>query len=254
MLELRHVTKVYSAIPAVSDVSFTAPAGEVTGYLGANGSGKSTTLKMIAGLTEPSEGLILFRGEPIGRNRIKYRQCFGYVPEEPQLYPHLTGEEYIRMVGELRGIPEQQLEARLNGFLRLFSLEDDRHVAISSYSKGMRQKILLSSALLHNPDLILLDEPFSGLDVNSAMILKDLIRQLAARGKVVLFSSHELETVERVCSRVIILHKGHLIANDSIEELRTLMSLPSLEKIFAQLAIEQDPGEATREIVDLMEA
>jgi ABC-2 type transport system ATP-binding protein len=253
MLQLRNVSKVYSAIPAVSGVSFLAPAGEVTGYLGPNGSGKSTTLKMIAGLIEPSEGEILFRGEAIHGNRIKYRQSFGYVPEEPQLYPHLTGQEYLRMVGELRGIPERQLDARLNGFLRLFSLEDDRNVAISSYSKGMRQKTLLASALLHNPDLILLDEPFSGLDVNSALILKDLIRQLAARGKVILFSSHELETVERVCSRVIILHKGRVVANDSIEKLRTLMSLPSLEKIFSQLAIEQDPGEVTREIVELME-
>jgi len=253
MLELRHVTKLYSAIPAVADVSFIAPAGKVTGYLGPNGSGKSTTLKMIAGLIELSEGEILFRGEPSTRNRIKYRQSFGYVPEEPQLYLHLTGEEYIRMVGELRGLPEKQLDARIDGFLRLFSLHDDRHVAISSYSKGMRQKILIASALLHNPDLILLDEPFSGLDVNSAMVVKNLIRELAARGKVVLFSSHELETVEQVCSRVIILHKGRLVANDSIENLRGLMSLPTLEKIFSQLAIEQDPAAITQEIVELME-
>lgn len=253
MLELRHVTKTYSAIPAVADVSFIAPPGEVTGYLGPNGSGKSTTLKMIAGLIEPSEGEILFRGESISRNRIKYRQSFGYVPEEPQLYPHLTGEEYIRMVGELRGLPEPRLASRIDGFLRLFSLEDDRHVAISSYSKGMRQKVLLASALLHNPDLILLDEPFSGLDVNSAMILKNLIGELAGRGKVVLFSSHELETVERVCSSVVILHKGRVVANDSIEKLRGLMSLPTLEEILSQLAIEQDPAIVTREIVELME-
>ena len=252
MLELRHVTKTYASIPAVADVSFIAPPGEVTGYLGPNGSGKSTTLKMIAGLIGPTEGQILFRGQPISRNLVKYRQSFGYVPEEPHLYPHLTGEEYIRMVGELRGLPEQHLAPRIDGFLRLFSLYDDRHVAISSYSKGMRQKVLLASALLHNPEMILLDEPFSGLDVNSAMILKDLIRELAARGKVVLFSSHELDTVERVCSRVVILHKGRVVANDSIEKLRSLMSLPTLEKIFSQLAIEQDPSTVTREIVALM--
>jgi ABC-2 type transport system ATP-binding protein len=253
MLELQNVTKLYSAIPAVSHVSFSAPAGEVTGYLGPNGSGKSTTLKMIASLIEPTEGEILFRGEPISRNRMRYRQSFGYVPEEPQLYPHLTGEEYIRMVGELRGLPEEQLALKIDGFLRLFSLNDDRHVAISSYSKGMRQKVLLASALLHNPDLILLDEPFSGLDVNSAMILKNLICELATRGKVVLFSSHELETVERVCSRVVILHKGNVVANDSIENLRGLMSLPTLEEIFSQLALEQDPASTTREILELME-
>ena len=254
MLELRGVTKRYSGIPAVQGVSFIARAGEVTGYLGPNGSGKSTTLKMITGLMEPSEGQILFRGEPIERDRIAYRQRLGYVPEEPQLYPHLTGAEYLEMVGQLRGLPDAPLAGKINGFLRLLSLYGDRYVPISSYSKGMRQKVLLAAALLHNPDLILLDEPFSGLDVNSALVLRGLIGELAARGKVVLFSSHELETVERVSSRVVILHKGRVVANDSIQQLRSLMSLPTLEKIFAQLAVEQDTAAITREMVQLMEA
>jgi ABC-2 type transport system ATP-binding protein len=253
MLELRHVTKRYTGIPAVQDVSFIARAGEVTGYLGPNGSGKSTTLKMITGLIEPSEGQILFRGEPVQRNRIAYRQLLGYVPEEPQLYPHLTGEEYLEMVGQLRGMPEGLLGEKIAGFLRLLSLYDNRYVPISSYSKGMRQKVLLAAALLHNPELVLLDEPFSGLDVNSALVLRDLIGQLAARGKVVLFSSHELETVERVCSHVVILHKGRVVANDSIEQLRSLMSLPTLEGIFSQLAVEQDTAAITQELVELME-
>jgi ABC-2 type transport system ATP-binding protein len=254
VLELRHVTKRYTGIAAVKDVSFVARAGEVTGYLGPNGSGKSTTLKMITGLIEPTEGEILFHGEPVDRNRIAYRQRLGYVPEEPQLYPHLTGAEYLEMVGELRGMPERELASKIDGFLRLLSLYDDRHVAISSYSKGMRQKVLLAAALLHNPDLILLDEPFSGLDVNSALVLRELIRELAARGKVVLFSSHELETVERVCSHIVILHKGRVVANDSIEQLRALMSLPTLEGIFSQLAVEQDTAAITHGIVDVMES
>jgi len=253
MLELRGLTKRYSGIPAVQDVSFVARSGEVTGYLGPNGSGKSTTLKMITGLIEPSEGQILFRGEPIERDRIAYRQRLGYVPEEPQLYPHLTGAEYLEMVGQLRGIPDGPLAEKIDGFLRLLLLHGDRYVPISSYSKGMRQKVLLAAALLHNPDLILLDEPFSGLDVNSALVLRGLIGQLAARGKVVLFSSHELETVERVCSRVVILHKGRVVANDSIQQLRALMSLPTLEEIFAQLAIEQDTAAITEQMVQLME-
>src|SRR5689334_1118326 len=254
MLELRRVSKLYSGIPAVKDVSFIARAGEVTGYLGPNGSGKSTTLKMITGLIEPSEGQILFRGEPVQRNRIAYRQLLGYVPEEPQLYPHLTGEEYLEMVGQLRGMPERLLADKIGRFLRLLSLYDNRYVPISSYSKGMRQKVLLAASLLHNPELVLLDEPFSGLDVNSALVLRDLIAQLAARGKVVLFSSHELETVERVCARVVILHKGRVVANDSIEQLRALMSLPTLEDIFSQLAIEQDTAAITRQMVQLMES
>jgi len=254
MLELRNVTKRYTGLAAVQDVSFIARAGEVTGYLGPNGSGKSTTLKMITGLIEPSEGQILFDGERIHHDRMHYRQRLGYVPEEPHLYPHLTGAEYLEMVGQLRGIPHARLASKIEGFLRQLSLYGDRHVPISSYSKGMRQKVLLAAALLHNPDLVLLDEPFSGLDVNSALVLRELIAQLAARGKVVLFSSHELETVERVCSRVVILHKGRVVANDSIAQLRAMMSLPTLEGIFSQLAIEQDTGAITRNLVDLMEA
>jgi ABC-2 type transport system ATP-binding protein len=253
MLELRAVTKRYTGIPAVENVSFVARAGEVTGYLGPNGSGKSTTMKMITGLIEPSDGEILFRGRPVDGDPMAYRQILGYVPEEPHLYPHLTGAEYLEMVGQLRGLPRRQLTEKIDGFLRLLSLHQDRYVAISSYSKGMRQKVLLIAALLHNPELVLLDEPFAGLDVNSALVLRSLIRELAARGKVVLFSSHDLETVERVCSRVVILHKGRVVANDSIEQLRALMSLPTLEEIFSQLAIEQDTPAITRQMVQLME-
>src|SRR5215469_15019524 len=152
MLEVRHVTKLYSGIPAVSEVSFLAPAGEITGYLGPNGSGKSTTLKMITALIEPSDGEILWRGEPIERDIIAHKQRLGYVPEEPHLYPHLTGAEYLVMTGQLRGLPEKLLAEKILGMLRLLSLHEDRHVAIGSYSKGMRQKVLLAAALLHNPE------------------------------------------------------------------------------------------------------
>jgi ABC-2 type transport system ATP-binding protein len=254
MLELRNVTKRYSAATAVKDVSFVANRGEVTGYLGPNGSGKSTTLKMITGLLDPTEGEILFDGQRIQLDPIAYRQRLGYVPEEPQLYPHLTGAEYLEMIGQLRGLPERVLREKVDGFLSLLGLAGDRYVPISSYSKGMRQKVLLAAGLLHNPDLILLDEPFSGLDVNSALVLRELIKELAARGKVVLFSSHELETVERVSARVVILHKGRVVANDSIDRLRELMSLPTLEGIFAQLAVEQDTVGVTRQLLACMEA
>jgi ABC-2 type transport system ATP-binding protein len=158
------------------------------------------------------------------------------------------------MVGQLRNLPRRPAAERIDGLLRLLSLHGDRHAPISAYSKGMRQKVLLIAALLHNPDLILLDEPFSGLDVNSGLVLRSLIQELAARGKVVLFSSHELETVERVCSRIVILHRGRIVADDSIERLRTLMELPTLEKIFSQLAVEQDTAAISREIADLIRA
>ena len=148
--------------------------------------------------------------------------------------------EYLTMVAQLRGLPAKQSSERIDGMLRLLSLHDDRHASISGYSKGMRQKILLIAALMHNPELILLDEPFSGLDVGTSLVLRSLIQELAARGKVVLFSSHELDTVERVCSHVVILHRGKVVADDSIERLRSLMELPTLEAIFSQLAVEQE--------------
>ena len=255
MLELRNVTKRYPATTAVKDVSFVARRGEVTGYLGPNGSGKSTTLKMITGLIEPTEGEILFDGERIQRDPMR-------LPPAPRLRPRraaaLSAPHGRRVSRDGRPVARRAGAARsrdkIDGFLRLLSLHGDRYVPISSYSKGMRQKVLLAAALLHNPDLVLLDEPFSGLDVNSALVLRELIRELAARGKAVIFSSHELETVERVSARVIILHKGRVVANDSIEQLRTLMSLPTLEGIFAQLAVEQDTAGITRQFLECMEA
>jgi ABC-2 type transport system ATP-binding protein len=254
MLELVHVSKLYSGIQAVSDISFRALPGEVTGYLGPNGSGKSTTIKMITGLIEPSDGEILFGGEPIDRNRIAHRQRLGYVPEEPHLYPHLTGLEYLEMVSELRCLARRAALAKINELLRLLSLFPDRHLPLSSYSKGMRQKILIAAALLHNPELVILDEPFSGLDVSTALILRDLISALAQSGRIVLFSSHELETVERLCSRVVILHKGRVVANDSIQNLSAILSRPNLEGIFSELAIEQDTAAITREIVEVIQS
>jgi ABC-2 type transport system ATP-binding protein len=254
MLELRNVSKFYAGIPAVDNVSFAARAGEVTGYLGPNGSGKSTTMKMITGLIDMSSGHIFFNGEPIHDDLIAYKRRMGYVPEEPYLYNHLSAVEYLTMVVQLRDLPAKESAARIDGMLRIFGLYDDRHASISGYSKGMRQKVLITAALLHNPDLVLLDEPFSGLDVGSALILRSLIQELAARGKVVLFSSHELDTVERVCARIVILHRSKLVADDSIENLRALMELPTLEAIFSQLAVENDTDSMARDIADLIHA
>ena len=189
MLELRNVSKDFNGIKAVDNVTFRAPSGEVTGYLGPNGSGKSTTMKMVTALLEPSSGSILFHNQPIHGNPISYKQSMGYVPEEPHLYTHLTAFEYLAMIAELRNLPLKQSSDRIDGMLHLLSLHTDRHVPISAYSKGMRQKVLLIAALLHNPDLLLLDEPFSGLDVNTSLILRSLIQELAARGKTVLLTS-----------------------------------------------------------------
>ena len=254
MLELRNVSKRYSAGLAVDHVSFRARRGEVTGYLGRNGSGKSTTMKMIVGLIEPTSGEIAFDGRWIDQDVIAWKQRIGYVPEEPHLYSHLSGLEYLAMVGQLRDLPAPQTRDRIDGLLRLLTLHDYRHVSLSAYSKGMRQKVLLAAALLHNPDLLLLDEPFAGLDIGSALVLRDLIQELASRGKVVLFSSHELETVERISSHIVILHRGKVVADDSIERLRSLMAASTLEDIFAQLASDHDTAAVSRQIADLITA
>ncbi len=164
----------------------------------------------------------------------------------------MTGAEYLELAGELRDLPTATLRDKIAMLLDLFSLAGDRDTPISSYSKGMRQKILICAAILHDPDLIILDEPFSGLDVHVGLVLRSLIRSLAASGKTVLFSSHVLEGVEKVCNRVVILHKGRAVADDSIDHLRDLMALPTLEDIFAQLVDECDPDATARQIAEVI--
>lgn len=242
MLEVRNLTKRYNRIPAVDGVSFTIRPGEILGYLGPNGAGKSTTLKVLIGLIEPTHGEILFNGRDVRNDWPGFLRSVGYVPEEPHLYPQLSGLEYLQLVGRLRGLKRSVLEPRMDAMFRLFSLWEDRYTPLASYSKGMRQKVLLSAALLHNPELLILDEPFSGLDVNAALMLRALIRALADQGKMILYSSHVLEVVEKVCSSVIILRKGKVVAHDAVERLRDLMNQGSLEGVFTQLTEQEDPS------------
>lgn len=249
MLEVRHLTKFYRRIPALEDVSFTLAPFQILGYLGPNGSGKSTTVKILTGLLEPTRGEILWQGADVRGDFIAYKRRLGYVPEEPHLYAHLSGREYLILAGRLRGMPHRRLVAKADELLRIFGLAEDRFSPLSSYSKGMRQKVLLSSALLHDPDLLILDEPFSGLDVSAAMVLRSLLKALTASGKMILFSSHVLEVVEKVCSEVLILRQGQVVAYDSVDRLRELLALPSLEDVFHQLARQDDPDEAAARIL-----
>jgi ABC-2 type transport system ATP-binding protein len=242
MLEVRHLTKRYRGIPAVEDVSFTIRPGEVLGYLGPNGAGKSTTVKILIGLIEPTSGQIFLDGKDTKADWIGFLRRVGYVPEEPNLYPQLSGTEYLQLAGRLRGLERRTLIRRIDDLLHLFSLGEDRHSRLSSYSKGMRQKILLSAALLHNPSVLILDEPFSGLDINSAVVLRSLVRSLAAEGRMIFYSSHVLEVVEKACSSVIILRKGRVVASDTVARLRDLMQQQTLEGVFAQLTEQEDPA------------
>lgn len=252
MLEVRHLTKRFSRIAAVNDVSFVVRPYEVLGYLGPNGSGKTTTVNMLTGLLDPSDGEIRFDGQRLTDDLIGYKRRLGYVPEIPYLYAYLTGLEYLQLAGRLRSMPGRLMNEKINSLLELFSLHGSRHTQLSSYSKGMKQKILISAAILHNPDLLIFDEPLSGLDVTSALVFKHLIKALAAEGKCILYSSHVLEVVEKVCTHVMILHKGEVVAHDSVEGLRTLANLPSLEDIFAQLVLQEDTEQTARTIVQVM--
>lgn len=252
MIELRGIVKKFSVSPVVDDVSFVVKPGEVLGYLGPNGAGKTTTIRMLAGLLQPTRGEILFEGRPIGAGIHAFKKRLGYVPEQSEIYPHLTAYDFLTMVGRLRSLPERALKAKALDFLRIFDLDGDMHAPISAYSKGMRQKVLIAAALLHDPDVLLLDEPLSGLDVTTGLILRDLIKMLAGEGKIIIYSSHVLEVTEQVCSRIIILHRGKIVANDSVENLRSLMHLPSLNEIFSQLVVHEDTGAAAESIVRVM--
>lgn len=252
MLEVIGLTKRYNNVSAVDDVSFRIDPGEVYGYLGPNGSGKTTTVKMLIGLLEPTAGGIFLDGKDIRADLIGYRKRLGYVPEEPHLYPYLSGREYLELVGRLRSIPERLVGAKVDSLLELFSLSRQRHSPISSYSKGMKQKVLICAALLHNPDILIFDEPLSGLDVTSVLVFRDVVKALAAEGKIILYSSHVLEVVEKLCSRVMILHRGRGVANDLVERLRDLMKLPSLEQIFRELVVEEDTEKLAKNIVEVM--
>jgi ABC-2 type transport system ATP-binding protein len=252
MLEARALTKYYSAIPAVRSVSFALEPGGVLGLLGPNGSGKSTTVSILAGLLEPSGGTIHLDGEDIRNDILGYKSKVGYVPEEAVLYTYLTGPEYLSLVGQLRGMQPRSLAARIDGFLTLFNLKDDLHAPLSAYSKGMRQKVLISAALMHDPSIVILDEPNSGLDVTTTLVLRSLVQALAAEGRMVIYSSHVLESVERIATDVIILNDGRVVAHDSVSRLRDLLELPSLEHVFRQLVIETDIDGIARDLVTVM--
>ncbi len=252
MLELHDITKKFSVFAAVKNVSFRVKEGEVLGYLGPNGAGKTTTIRMLAGLLQPTSGKILFKGNDIRSDITGYKARLGYVPEQSDIYPHLGAYDYLLMVGRLRGLRERPLKLKIREFLRVFDLEKDMNSILATYSKGMRQKVQLTAALLHDPDILLLDEPMSGLDVTTSLVIRDLIRKLAAEDKTIIYSSHVLEVTEKICSKVIILHHGEIVANDSVANLRDLMKLPSLAEIFNQLVLREDTAAVAERIVEVM--
>ena len=252
MLEALHLVKRFFGISVLNDVSFVVRPGEVVGYLGPNGSGKSTTAKVLTGLLETSAGAVLFDGQDIARDPVAFRRRFGYVPEEPNLYTFQSAIEYLELVGRLRELPPALLTRKIGALLELFGLSQAASQDIGSYSKGMKQKVMIIAALLHDPDVLILDEPDSGLDVTSTLVLRRLVIALARRGKAVLYSSHVLEFVEKACDRVIVIHRGNVVANDTVDALQRLMSRGSLEEVFSQLVLRADPERTAADIADVV--
>jgi len=252
MVEARQLRKNYGSLLAVSDVSFAIAPGEILGYIGPNGAGKSTTVKMIAGLIEPTAGEVLFNGTSIHRDLVAYKHQIGYVPEEPNLYLYLTAREYLDMVGALRGMPRDLRLKKIDSLLELFSLHPQRHVPLSSYSKGMRQKVLLISGIMHNPGLIIFDEPLSGLDVTAGFIFRKLVASLADQGKAILYCSHVLEVVEKLCTHLLILRKGTVMAHGPTRVVIDALNQPTLADTFSQLVPEVDATAIAADIVDVL--
>jgi ABC-2 type transport system ATP-binding protein len=252
VLEAKNLCKYYGSVLAVENVTFTLEPGQVLGYLGPNGSGKSTTVKMLTGLLQPTYGEVTYNHQNIHNDLIAFRKILGYVPEEPNLYPHLTGEEYLDMVGTLRAMPSSRKPAKISSLLELFSLWPHRHVTLGSYSKGMRQKILLIAALMDNPDVLILDEPLSGLDVTSVLVVKSLIQALSAEGKAVFYCSHILEVVEKVCSHLIVLRKGHVLAHAPTSAVREKIGKSSLEDVFLDLVEDLDITQIVNDILGVV--
>jgi len=244
--ELDNVVFSYSGIEVLHGISFRLNKGEVVGLLGPNGAGKSTTIKILAGILAQASGTVTVAGLSLPGYAVDVKQRIGYVPETAALFESLTGQEFLELLGRLHDVEEELLQARIRGVLETFSLISEGSSRLDSYSKGMRQKILIGSALLHNPELILLDEPLSGLDVNAAILVKDLIAALAGEGKTILYSSHVLDVVEKVCDRVLIIHKGDLIATGTPEQLKDSTGQDTLEEAFRHLtqAGSVEPGVA----------
>jgi len=244
IVRFSNVAFSYGGAEVLHHISFSIARGEVIGLLGPNGAGKSTTIKILAGILAPGSGAVSVAGLPLPERAVDVKQRIGYVPEAAALFESLTGQEFLELSGRLHDVPEHLLQRRIHDILETFELTSDRVSRLDTYSKGMRQKILIGAALLHSPELILLDEPLSGLDVNAAVKVKDLLAALAAEGKTIIYSSHVLDVVERICDRVLIIHRGNLIAQGTPEELKAGAGEASLEDVFRRLTGTNvvDPG------------
>ncbi|MCK4835505.1 MAG: ABC transporter ATP-binding protein [Candidatus Aminicenantes bacterium] len=253
MLEVRELTKTYNHKPVVNQISFSVHKGDILALLGPAGAGKSTTLKIIAGILEPSSGQIYYQRKNIIEDLNNYKNRVGYVPEQNDLFPHLSAFEYLQFVGRLYLIPDPTLEEKIQIFMEQFNLTNDMHLPVSSYSTGMIKKVLLAAALIHNPDILILDEPLLDLDFNATLILQDLLKRLADNGKKIICGSQVLEVAEKLCTKAVIMNNGILVSNNPTRELRNLLDLPLLETILKKTIHQTDIEKSAETIISIMQ-
>lgn len=253
VISIRHLFKNYGDKPVLKDINLDVYAGQVIGYIGPNGAGKSTTVKIICGLLTDYEGDVKIKGFDVKKNTIEVKRSIGYIPELAELYDVLTPTEFLEFMGALYGMDEDVCADRILKMLTAFGLQNNRNQRMDSFSKGMKQKVLIASGLLHNPDVIVLDEPLSGLDANSVIIIKELISKLAQDGKTIFYCSHMMDVVEKVSDRIVLIDEGRVIADGTFEELKSQQGERSLERIFANLTSNSSMHDAAADVMKALE-
>lgn len=253
ILSIKDLTISFDNKMILRSINLNVYEGQIIGYIGPNGAGKSTTVKIMLGLVEGYFGEVTIFGKDISNGEVDYKKRIGYVPETAEVYDNLTAHEYLSFVGQLYGVDSDKVKQKARKLMKTFGLEDVYYNRLSSYSKGMRQKVLIISSLLHNPDLLFYDEPLSGLDANSVMIVKEILAQLAAQGKTIFYSSHIMEVVEKISNRIILLSEGQIVADGSFDELKEQNEEGTLEEIFNQLTGFNEHREIAEQFVSIVQ-
>lgn len=254
VIQVRGLSKRYGKHQVLKSIDLTIQPGELIGYIGPNGAGKSTTIKILCGLTPDFEGEVSVLGLDVRTHPIEVKRKIGYIPENAALYETLTPIEYLQFVGELHDLPAKAIQQKTLELLRLFGLDGAKDARMTTFSKGMRQKVLLISGLLHNPEIVFLDEPLSGLDANAVILVKEILTRLKQNGKTIFYSSHIMEVVEKLSDRIMIVNQGEIIANGSFQELSNQAQGSSLEEIFTQLTGQGEQVSVAHHFVDILKS
>ena len=249
MIRTERLAKSYGDTPAVIDLDLTVDPGEIVGFLGPNGAGKSTTVKILTGLIRPDSGRALVAGYDVVAQPLEVKKRLGYVPETPAVYDSLSAAEYLELISCLYHLEPRAASVRRGELLELFGLASAAGQRLSELSKGMRQKVVIAAALIHRPDVLILDEPLDGLDANTAMVVKELLKKLAGQGRTILFSSHILDVVERMCSRIVIINHGRFVTAGTSAEIRDAAGAATLEEAFSRLTGVRDVGQVAADLL-----